>query len=114
MRYACRIILVSTVRLGLVWVGRWDGRSKLSSSIPLAKAYGCVSLASPVAVCNRRGTHVAAHPIGALPAYADLAEFQPRRGSGEACFAPPNGSFHKVLLRRFCSIAAAYNSSPVM
>ena len=31
--------------------------------------------------------HVAAQPIGALPAYADLAEFQPRRGSDEACFA---------------------------
>ena len=28
-----------------------------------------------------------AHPIDASPAYADLAEFQPRRGSGEACFA---------------------------
>ena len=27
--------------------------------------------------------HVTAHPIGALPAYTDLAEFQPRRGSGE-------------------------------
>ena len=31
--------------------------------------------------------HVAAHPIGALAAYADLAEFQPRRGSSEARFA---------------------------
>ena len=40
--------------------------------------------------------HVAAHPIGALPAYANLAEFQPRRGSGEACFTPLNGSYHKV------------------
>ena len=29
---------------------------------------------------------VAAHPIGALLAYADLAEFQPRRGRGKACF----------------------------
>ena len=47
----------------------------------------CVSLASPVVVYNRRGTRLAAHPIGILSAYADLAEFQPRRGSGEACFA---------------------------
>ena len=31
--------------------------------------------------------HVAAHPIGALVVYADLTEFQPRRGSGGACFA---------------------------
>ena len=30
--------------------------------------------------------HVAAHPIGALPAYTDLAEFQPRRGRGEIKF----------------------------
>ena len=31
--------------------------------------------------------HMAAHPISPLLAYANLAEFQPRRGRGEACFA---------------------------
>ena len=38
---------------------------------------------------------MAAHQIGAIPAYANLAEFQPRCGSGKACF-PINGSYHKV------------------
>ena len=33
--------------------------------------------------------HVAAHPIGALSAYTDLAEFQPRRGSGEIKIKKP-------------------------
>ena len=47
----------------------------------------------PVVVYNRRGTlliwirYVAAHPIGALLAYTDLSEFQPRHASGDACFA---------------------------
>ena len=47
----------------------------------------------PVVVYNRADghsidlDHAAALPIGALPAYADLAEFQTRRGSSEACFA---------------------------
>ena len=31
--------------------------------------------------------HVAAQPIGVLPGYANLLEFQPKRGSSEACFA---------------------------
>ena len=30
--------------------------------------------------------YVAALPIGALPAYSDLAKFQLRHASGEACF----------------------------
>ena len=42
--------------------------------------------------------HVAAHPIGELPAYADLAEFQPRRGSGEAFFA----SYRFVPQSKYC------------
>ena len=39
--------------------------------------------------------HVAAQPIGALPAYANLVEIQPRCGSSKACL-PLNGSYHKV------------------
>ena len=55
---------------------------------------GCVSLASlGVSRCRLLPAghsvdldHLAAHTIGALPVYADLAKFQ-RRGSGEARFA---------------------------
>ena len=52
---------------------------------------------------------MAAHPIATLPAYADLTEFQPRRGSSEACFASS-----KYSCAVSCSIAAAYYPSPVM
>ena len=56
---------------------------------------GCVSLASPgVNLCRLLPAghsvdldHLAAHQIGELPVYADLAKFQQRRGSGEARFA---------------------------
>ena len=45
----------------------------------------------PVVVYNQRHSvdldHMVAHPIDALPAYADLTDFLSRRGSGEACFA---------------------------
>ena len=41
----------------------------------------------PVVVYNRQGPRLICITIGAPPAYADLAEFQPRRGRGEACFA---------------------------
>ena len=52
--------------------------------------------------------HVAAHPIGALPAYTDIAEFQPRREAARPV-SPLNGSYHKVdTVCRCCSIAAAY------
>ena len=40
--------------------------------------------------------HVGAHPIGPLPEYANLAEFQLKCGSGEAFFTPLNGSYHKL------------------
>ena len=62
----------------------------------------------PMMQCNDFDLE-AGDPIGALPAYADLTEFQPRRGRGEACFA-----FKQVQLRRFGSIVAAYYPSPVM
>ena len=56
--------------------------------------YVCVSSASPgVSRCSHLRVghsidldHLAAYPIGTLLAYANLAEFQPRRGSREASF----------------------------
>ena len=52
-----------------------------------------------------------AHLIDALQGYADLAEFQQRRGRGEACFAVPQSKYCSTLFAQLKQLTTQTRSS---